>query len=60
MMGNMVEIDPSENWDDSLIAADTEIEALRKAIEATHDREHDAVSLTWCGHELCRTMESFR
>lgn len=37
-----------------------EVEALRAAIEATHDREHDAVSLTWCGHELCRTMESFR
>lgn len=56
----MVEIDPCEDWDDATIAAAGEIEALRKAIEETHDREHDAVSLTWCGHELCRTMESFR
>jgi hypothetical protein len=55
----MVEIDPVDDWDDA-IAAEVEIEALRKAIEETHDREHDTVSLTWCGHELFRTMESFR
>jgi fructose 1,6-bisphosphatase len=50
----MVEIDPCEDWDDATIAAAGEIDALRKAIEETHDREHDSVSLMWCGHELCR------
>lgn len=52
----MVDLDP-DDWNDG---DSREVEALRSAIEATHDREHDAVSLMWCGHELCRTMESFR